>query len=40
MKRKILKSDAINQLLSLEKRKIERFEKCMKVKRYVKNLER
>jgi len=37
MKWKIL-SDAINQLLSLEKRKIEQFEKCMKVKRHVKNL--
>ena len=37
-KRKTLKSDAINQLLSLEKRKIEQFEKCMKVKRHVKNL--
>jgi len=33
MKRKTLKSDAINQLLSLEKRKIEQFEKMHESKK-------
>jgi hypothetical protein len=38
MQRKTLKSDAINQLLSLEKRKSEQFKKCMNVERPEKNL--
>jgi len=38
MKQKTLKSDAIDQLLSLEKRKIELFEKMHERKRHVKNL--
>ena len=33
MKRKTLKSDAINPLLSLEKRKIEQFEKMHEIKK-------
>jgi len=40
MKRKILKSDAINQLLSLEKRKIEQFEKIHEGKKTCEELEK
>jgi hypothetical protein len=38
VKRKTLKSDAIDQLLSQEKRKIELFEKMHERKRHVENL--
>ena len=40
MKRKTLKSDAINQLLSLEKRKIEQFEKMHESKKTCDELEK
>jgi len=40
MKRKTLKSDAINQLLSLEKRKIEQFEKMHESKKTHEELEK
>ena len=40
MKRKILKSDAINQLLSLEKRKIEQFERMHQSKKTCEELEK
>ena len=40
MKRKTLKSDAVNQLLSLEKRKIEHFEKMPESKKTCEELEK
>ena len=40
LKRKTLKSDAINQLLSLEKRKIEQFEKMRESKKTCEEIEK